>query len=1344
MKKFVTFLFLLTASVVYSQPGGSEPNLSDVNKPVDILPPSPNAASLGQYGGINFGLASGTMSYSVPVYKLNSSQIEVPISIAYNSNGLKVDAIASRAGTGWDLEAGGVITRSVLGNADEEAQRVLPPVTYPQRNRALINFMQSLSTVGDSPSYDGQPDIFSFNFSGYNGRFILDNNLNPVLLTPSPIKIEKNFLSEQWNFKITTPDGVQYFFGGINATEKSKTFSTGTNCGKSYDAFKVTAWYLITIIHPNNDQINFLYAQIGYNYKASISETKFKKLTNFTSCPTGTGTCPDLSNSSCYSYYQVTTPLLTEINAVNGGKLTFTYTGRNDVGDKLIKKIEAYQPGQITPFRIFEMNYQEVYSLLGSNSYTSADLSLAWRPFLTEYIEKSTDGTLIKKFTFEYNDKEYVPTRLSFAQDHYGYYNGATGNTTFLPTPSTLEWQAYFPTATANRETNGVFAAKGLLSVVTYPTGGRDEILYEPNSVYTTIQVLPPLTSIDAQAQSLEIFDEPGDEGYSSTGVVSFQQEGHIYGSCDFYGSTSEADPIHNKGWIYLIDITTNTTVFTRTVRPGDVVDFIYESLNANHTYQVKAKASGVKVRVSGSLQYRAGQITTQQVNKETGGVRVSKITTINGSDGVSSIKRYRYHALSTPSISSGGPTYSPLYENYVNTKVKCDPVNSESGGTLVTCEFNECSSASMSSNSLHNIFIYGGASVYYSSVLESYGENYENGGIEHKYFVVPDVQGNNVTGTYIQNTPLTSYSYKNGLEYYQCAFRMQNGNVIPVKKTLTTYKEDTRIDQQFKSYLARKNYSVYCETDPPSFNEVDAYSLYEYSLLKKWIYPEIVQYQTYSPDGVNFVEEKSVTSYDNISHVLPSQIKTFSSDGTEKIIRNYYPEDILLTGPEETARTTLISKNIVSPILKQTVEKSGAPLLAIQNNYNFFSSTGLVLPFAKFSQKGNGVMEKRIEFPLYSSTGKLLEQRKPNDITTTYIWGHNSNYPIAEIQNANAPEVAYTSFEEESKGYWTYSGSPILDDNSITGKNQYNLGNGSLSRSVPNDKVYTVSYWSKGGGYAVNASPSNQVKTVNGWTLYIHNDVSPISGTITISGNGIIDEVKLYPHAAKMVSMTYEPYIGISSQTDINNNIIYYSYDGLGRLTLVKDEKKNVIKKICYNYAGQVENCVTCTNTNTSADWQNTITALRCQLNGSNQNTGYQEQEQKDMNLCSPTYNQLRWVTAGYNTTACPLPPQNIYAKISYTNWYFDAGGSYANVWIGFYSDAACTIPYSVSNLSVNYRKIKILCSSSQVITDNTISGSGYSISLGNQKMESYGTGTQCYELEYHVMPGTGYIDIY
>ena len=83
----------------------------------------------------------------------------------------------------------------------------------------------------------------------------------------------------------------------------------------------------------------------------------------------------------------------------------------------------------------------------------------------------------------------------------------------------------------------------------------------------------------------------------------------------------------------------------------------------------------------------------------------------------------------------------------------------------------------------------------------------------------------------------------------------------------------------------------------------------------------------------------------------------------------------------------------------------------------------------------------------------------------------------------------------------------------------------------------------------------------VNGWHYFEHK----ITGqtTITLGGTGAIDEVRLYPAInAQMTTYTYKSLIGMTSQCDANNHIIYYEYDGSGRLMLVRDQDNNIIKQ--------------------------------------------------------------------------------------------------------------------------------------------------------------------------------------
>jgi hypothetical protein len=197
-------------------------------------------------------------------------------------------------------------------------------------------------------------------------------------------------------------------------------------------------------------------------------------------------------------------------------------------------------------------------------------------------------------------------------------------------------------------------------------------------------------------------------------------------------------------------------------------------------------------------------------------------------------------------------------------------------------------------------------------------------------------------------------------------------------------------------------------------------------------------------------------------------------------------------------------------------------------------------------------------------------------------------------------------------------------------------------------------------------------------------------SSSVEVSGSGFIDELRLYPESAHMTTFAYKPLVGMTAQCYENDRITYYTYDASGRLSLVKDDNGNVLKKICYNFQGQPDACgdnaipiwqttgaVRCkpcpqnpvyytnitqqeerdTNPNSDTygnlrwvdagvngscvvlpDWQNT-TNTRC-VTINNQNTGEQQRQQTDINTCSSTYGQSRWVSAGTNSTACPLPP--------------------------------------------------------------------------------------------------------
>ena len=83
-----------------------------------MIGPSPSAAGATKYGDYGVSYALGLVDVSIPLYEIKSRSLTLPISLTYDSGGVRVDDVSGPAGLGWTLEAGGVITRTVIGRDD--------------------------------------------------------------------------------------------------------------------------------------------------------------------------------------------------------------------------------------------------------------------------------------------------------------------------------------------------------------------------------------------------------------------------------------------------------------------------------------------------------------------------------------------------------------------------------------------------------------------------------------------------------------------------------------------------------------------------------------------------------------------------------------------------------------------------------------------------------------------------------------------------------------------------------------------------------------------------------------------------------------------------------------------------------------------------------------------------------------------------------------------------------------------------------------------------------------------------------------------------------------------------
>lgn len=447
----------------------SQTNPNDFAKMVDFMPPTPNASSIIKSSILSLNKNTGAPNIKIPLAEVDGIKLKVPISINYNSTGIKVDDISGRVGMGWAINSGGLISRTLRGQPDESSTRISPPSALGT-NCASFNFLYN-ATI-ENGAWDAEPDLFNFNVNELSGSFIFDDALNPILLTPDKILIEKSFdNTKPWNFKITDKQGIQYYFGGVDATEKSKRTQL---CGKSYNILRPNTWYVYKIEHPNGETINFVYSSISYTYETGGTQSIIKTSQN----------CGQNSTPECVNTMYTEGKLLESITS-NFTKADFIYGSRGDiVGDKLLSEIKIYDINLLTqPIQIFKFNYDIASAGVYNSLYA---LGQNVTPYLNSVSKKSGLNETLYTHSFIYNSPGGRPPRLAFAQDHWGYFNGVN-NLSLLPLQTIPSLITLFPTAQANRDASESSAMRGLLTKVTYPTGGADEITYESNKYFNGV-----------------------------------------------------------------------------------------------------------------------------------------------------------------------------------------------------------------------------------------------------------------------------------------------------------------------------------------------------------------------------------------------------------------------------------------------------------------------------------------------------------------------------------------------------------------------------------------------------------------------------------------------------------------------------------------------------------------------------------------------------------------------------------------------------------------------------------------------------------------------------------------
>ena len=1118
----ISFVFLLLAGFSYchAQQGSTDTYLNN------YVSPAPTAASLGKFVDFPIGYYTGTIDINVPIYDLKDGAVHVPMSLSYHPSGIRVAELASWVGLGWALNAGGMIIRTVRGAPDEgslkgnstlygpvgyyvdSGLKSLPLLPYPNSSGQIAatnaNLEMSNFTIPgvNSGGYDGEPDLFIFNFNGYSGKFVFDENRHPRLLTDDNLKIAVSFNGSAFtSWIITTPDGAQYYFGENNAYEITNPSSTLSGTDPDYN--HPSSWYLTRIVYPNTlDTAYFNYTAESYSYHDLGPETALF----------GFGGQPVQQACSYFSPgYNIMTTWITgwRLSSIASKNYKVNFIANNtrqDIG---------YTANMLDTIKVCNSSGTCIEQFaLGHNYFTSTDVTGLpsvitssmdstdmKRLELQTVTEMSGDRTITKpSYVFTYNQSYQLPRRLSYDQDSWGFSNDRWGGSNTRLTPGIDYPTCYLQSGTPNdRAAKWPDMSAFTLTAIRDPLGVITNFQYQGDSASNTYP--QPMLIGGLRIQQITTTD-------SVTGITTYR-------TFKYSGGMLYQNPV------YLIDL--NNEYYTSTLLPMQF--YSYRGYGFSRIIQNLLKQSQSVVPLQGFNGNHIGYFS---------------VTEIFGARGEGGSKQYTF----TSDISQG------------------------SGSRLDMSNYTAYTSVNVGSYGFINGYFGNGIfngilpqNLIYHAWYDSY--NY--------YPLAPDQvdlsRGKLITeNTYDSLGNLLKSIYNN----YQ-----------------VTYHEWMPI-RGFKVYR-----TTYTDPAGPGYpTNLDALTYYK---LHTGISHLTSTIETDYKDSKQLLVTHHY-GYEDTLHTLRTSDTTVNSEGDSIISKTYYSFDYANSATGDNIFGKMKIRNMLLPVstriwknnqlIKGTVTKfqdfssisadtfiNPAKIYAFQtstplNSSQIGESIAFTSPWTTLLP-GSNFFEKA-DFNFNPTTARIIEQRLTNDKNQALIWDNINHLPLAKVENAYFADVAYCSFETAETGTWTLNtASVVTDAGAPTGTHAYSLSGGMSKSGLTSAQTYVFSYWLKSGA-SISITGGTQSGSVTGRVLgnYTYHEVK-ITGTtsISITGSGNADEVRLYPSTAQMTSYTYDPMLRLIAECSANSTISYYDYDSLNRLVDIRDQYGNVIKAFEYNY---------------------------------------------------------------------------------------------------------------------------------------------------------------------------------
>jgi len=470
---------------------------------------TPQTADFMIYKDASVGLNTGSVHYAIPVFTIDVIDFSMSINLCYKSDGFKPNKRPSSVGYNWFLDAGGVITREVYLAPDDAVLYKQSDVQnfdivgynvcrkegriYNKNSLYCLHIPPFLQAAGaDNFRYipygngweDTMPDLFSFNFCGHNGSFIIDND-GSVIASEKGYKVDITGLTNQpyihntaqptlpqpSQIKITTPDGTIFVFGNttdLSAIEFSRSFSNqNTPSGQpKYGQPVINAWHLTSISPILRNTITFKYANPDLSdYKPYDADSLYSSIWQTTMSMINPPPSNDLGAPTIVPSYSETKSVFLEKITVSDGTTIDFYKSR-----------EGYNFYPTTGS----------YGILTWSGSGGANRKYDRPMFQIDSILVKYYGNKVRKFALAYESKprQTNGAGLRFLKSvtidnlhQYGFSYNHPSNDKY-PDPVDFSTVGYGSNGYTDINNND----KGVLNKIANPTGGHTLLKFEKHS----------------------------------------------------------------------------------------------------------------------------------------------------------------------------------------------------------------------------------------------------------------------------------------------------------------------------------------------------------------------------------------------------------------------------------------------------------------------------------------------------------------------------------------------------------------------------------------------------------------------------------------------------------------------------------------------------------------------------------------------------------------------------------------------------------------------------------------------------------------------------------------------